>query len=101
VEIHTIPDVICERVFNNKSDGAYRRVSFSSNRKYVAASSEGSYIDIFNVERGGQAYKLKSSSTQEVLAWHPKRMMLAYIDEEDKRRSLDKGEDSYLHLFHQ
>lgn len=67
----------------------------------MAASSEGNFIDILNVERGGIAWRLKSSNAQEVLAWHPKKMLLAYIDEEDKRKSLDKGEDNYMHLFYQ
>ena len=67
----------------------------------MAASSDSHFIDIFNAERGGQAYKIKCSGSQEMLSWHPKKMILAYLDEEDKRKSLDKGEDNYVHLLYQ
>jgi hypothetical protein len=87
-------------VFGNKSDSSYRRVSFSCEGTYLAASSEANSIDIFNAEKGGLAFKVKSSTSQEVIGWHPKKMVLAYLDEEDKRRSMDRGEDSYVHLLY-
>lgn len=92
LEIHSIPDIICERVFHNKSDSSFKRVSISCDGKYLAASSDSNCIDIFNAEKGGSAWKIKCSTSQETLSWHPSKMVLAYIDEEDKRRSLDRGD---------
>ena len=62
------------------------------NGRYIAASSDANCIDIFNADQGGLAWRIKTSMSQEVLAWHPQKMVLAYIDEEDKRRSLDRGD---------
>jgi hypothetical protein len=36
-----------------------------------------------------------------MLGWHPRKMVLAYLDEEDKKRSLGREEDPYVHLFYQ
>lgn len=80
LEVHCIPDIICERVFSNKTDSPFKRVSFNHDGRYVAASSDSSFIDIYNAKEGGQSFKIKCSYTQEVLSWHPKRNVLAYID---------------------
>lgn len=98
-ELMTLPDLICERVYSSRSDAAFRRVSMHPEGNYFAASCDSNSIDVFNSERGGQSYRIKCSQNQEALQWHPKRLVLAYIDEEDKKRSLDRGEDSYVHLF--
>ena len=80
----------------------YRKVCFNNDGKYLAASSDATCIDIFNVAKGGQAYRIKTSPSQEILSWHPKKMLLAYIDYgENERKSLDKTEESYIHLFYQ
>jgi WD40 repeat protein len=81
LEIHCIPEIICERVFSHKTDSPFRRVSFSPDNKFVATSSESNYIDIYNAIDGGQAFKVKCCFSQELLSWHPKRNILAYIDE--------------------
>ena len=49
---------------------------------YLAVASEESVIDIYNVDKGGQAYQLKCIMKQEAVAWHPTKMILCYIDEE-------------------
>jgi hypothetical protein len=67
----------------------------------VATSSDSNFIDIYNARDGGQAFKVKCSFNQEILGWHPKRNILAYIDEEDKGRSMSRGEEQYVHLFYQ
>jgi len=76
-------------------------VSFSCDGKYVAGSCDSNSIEIYNLENGGQAHRIKCSQSQEMLSWHPKRMVLAYLDEEDKKKSLDRGDESYVHLFSQ
>ncbi len=58
VQVDEFPEFICERSYSNKMDNSYQKVSFSHNGKYLAASSDGNCIDIFNVQYGGWAYKL-------------------------------------------
>jgi hypothetical protein len=67
----------------------------------VAASSESNFIDIYNAKDGGHAFKLKCCFSQELLSWHPKRSILAYIDEEERGKSSNRGEEQFVHLFYQ
>jgi hypothetical protein len=68
-------------VFSNKLDCQFKRASFNFDGRYVAASSDSNFIDIYNARDGGQSFRLKCSYAQEVLSWHPKRNILAYVDE--------------------
>ena len=80
VQIHVVPDLICERCYSNKNDCEYKKSSFSFDGKYLAVTSQDPYIELFNIEKGGLSYRIKTGSGMENVNWHPKKMVLAYTE---------------------
>lgn len=44
LQVHTIPEIICERVFSHRSDSQFRRASFTPDGHYLAASCDSNFL---------------------------------------------------------
>ena len=71
---------ICQRTLIDMV-GPVRSISFSFDGSYiVGGSDEGSGLEIAHVETGEYVHSVKTSSPCPVVAWHPSRYHLAYMD---------------------
>lgn len=71
---------ICQRTLIDMV-GPVRSISFSFDGSYiVGGSDEGSGLEIAHVETGEYVHSIKTSSPCPVVAWHPSRYHLAYMD---------------------
>ncbi len=65
----------------------------------MAVSSQDPCIELYNVEKGGLAYKIETRSSMENVSWHPKKMVLAYTEEDDKKKGDRNLDDAGIKLF--
>ena len=67
----------------HKTEGIISDISISHNSRFMAVCSDEAYIDIYNVDNGCHSYRLKKESipAQGQVKWHPRKMILASINE--------------------
>jgi hypothetical protein len=45
------------------------------------------------------AFRIKTASSMENVSWHPKKMVLAYTEEDDKKKGDKNFDDAGIRLF--
>uniref|UniRef100_A0A6B2LC20 Anaphase-promoting complex subunit 4-like WD40 domain-containing protein n=1 Tax=Arcella intermedia TaxID=1963864 RepID=A0A6B2LC20_9EUKA len=83
-------ELVCLRTFTNLNS-MVRTISISHDGQFIASGSEDTYIDISHVETGEKIATLKCDAATNELAWHPKKLLLAFAGDEKDGHGHDKG----------
>jgi THO complex subunit 3 len=93
-------DHVCLRTFGNLT-AAVKSISFSHDNQLIATGgSEDNFIDISHLESGENVHTIQNNSPINCVAWHPKKLLLAYTGKEKDKHDRDTGCIKVLGTFH-
>ncbi|KAG9246331.1 WD40-repeat-containing domain protein [Calycina marina] len=80
-------DWICQRTLPHL-DGSVLGISFSFDGSYIVGSGdekEGRKLEIIHTETGDHIHTIQTSAPARIVAWHPLRNVLAYVEQNTLR----------------
>ena len=79
LQLHSSPDMLNERTYSLIDEGVPYDLSFNYNGQFISVGY-GKKISIYNVKKGGEAYRINCQVSQKSVVWSPKKNILAYMD---------------------
>eukprot|EP00962_Isochrysis_galbana_P059606 scaffold33302_cov129-Isochrysis_galbana.AAC.2 len=83
-------ELVCVATFE-RLEWPVRTLAFSHDSAYIASGSEDPLIDIAHVATGKQAFGIPCKAPSNTVAWHPKKMLLAYAGDDKDKMGRDEG----------
>jgi len=83
-------ELVCLRTFGNLNS-MVRTISISHDGQFIASGSEDTFIDISHVETGEKVATLECEAATNELAWHPKKLLLAFAGDDKDHHGKDHG----------
>jgi len=90
VSLWDVKELACVATFA-RLEWPVRTLSFSHDSSYIAAGSEDPLIDVAHVATGKQALAVPVKAPSNSIAFHPKRMLLAFAGDDKDKMGRDEG----------